>query len=56
MQQSSDKIYKTYFKIDNETLDLIMSTLSKAPYKDVHHIFEAVKWNVTQLEDGEVKE
>lgn len=48
MQSSSDK---TYFKIDHETLDLIMRTLSLAPYKDVNHIFEALKENVTQITD-----
>lgn len=53
MQQSLDK---TYFKIDNETLDLIMSTLANAAYKDVAHIFQAVKWNVTPLQDSETKD
>ena len=47
---------KTYFKIDHETLDLIMRTLSNAPYKDVNHIFDAVRENVTQLQESEVKE
>jgi len=53
MQQSWSK---TYFKIDQDTLDLSMRTLSNAPDKDVNHIFEAVKENVTQLQDIDVKE